>query len=289
MAHVNELKSSRFTIEKEIGKGNFATVYKVRDTTDLQIYAMKKILLTPTTTKLVSNEFMISLILNHPNIPKTYMAFSENNNDSNDDSDDDFDFDDNFIKKVSISKNKNKNYAYMISKYISGTDLWTLVKNRPLSKATVKKFIGQLLSALAYCHGLHICHLDIKPQNILIDKNKNIQLLDWGFSQKDIRKVAGLRGTPNYMSPEMIQKKLEHCDKADIWAVGIITFVCLAGKTPYENKERDALFKEIVNEDIKFPDLFTADDITFIRSILRKEPLNRPSAKELLKSSWFKS
>ncbi len=88
-------------------------------------------------------------------------------------------------------------------------------------------------------------HRDIKLENILIDNSLKIKLIDFGFSIHSKQKLKIFCGTPSYMAPEIINK-IEYCGKmSDVWSLGILLFVMLIGKYPFQGKNDNDLFNKI--------------------------------------------
>lgn len=85
------------------------------------------------------------------------------------------------------------------------------------------------MEGLKHLHEKGFAHRDLKMENILINKNKNIKIIDFGFSVKDNILHKDFCGTPHYISPEIISKGGYSARPADIWAVGIIMFKMLTG------------------------------------------------------------
>lgn len=109
-------------------------------------------------------------------------------------------------------------------------------KGQGLDETVVSKILRQLVEALSHCHEKGIYHLDVKPENILADKNWKIKLIDFAFSVKmiDQSKIKRYCGTPCYMAPEILKKEGFYPQKADVWAVGVVAFRLLTGKAPFK-------------------------------------------------------
>ncbi len=107
-----------------------------------------------------------------------------------------------------------------------------------MAEQEVLYIIQRLALVLKYCHEIGIAHRDIKSDNILIDDCNNMMLIDFAFSNSSLsgKKVENYCGTPSYMAPELIQKQ-PHCPKkADVWALGVVTYKILTGKHPFAGK-----------------------------------------------------
>lgn len=118
----------------------------------------------------------------------------------------------------------------------------------------------QIAEAVAYLHGEKIVHRDLKLENILIDAEKHIKLIDFGFSTfvRSDKKLAFTCGTPPYMSPELALKKDYSGPAADVWALGVILFIMLTGKLPFYGDFEDDLYRRISLGKFKFPEDCTA-------------------------------
>jgi MAP/microtubule affinity-regulating kinase len=129
--------------------------------------------------------------------------------------------------------------VYLILEYFDAPNLSEVIRQRKghcFDEATVCKIIKQLVEALAHCHQRGIYHLDVKPENILVDTNWKIKLIDFAFSVKmiDNSKIKKYCGTPSYMAPEILKKESYYPQKADSWSVGIVAFRLFTGKAPFK-------------------------------------------------------
>ena len=104
-------------------------------------------------------------------------------------------------------------------------------------------------------HNLNIAHRDLKPENVLFTTSKNdIKLIDFGMSKlmpKEACRFMNTKlGTPYYVAPEVLDG---HYDKqCDLWAIGVITYVLLAGEPPFNGENAAAVFKKIKTTDYEF-------------------------------------
>lgn len=129
---------------------------------------------------------------------------------------------------------------YISMEYVSGEDLKSLI--RRIGKFTAGKavFIArQTAEGLGEAHRLGIIHRDLKPQNIMIDRDGNAKIMDFGIARsargKGLTDEGSIAGTPEYMAPEQVEgKKIDF--RADIYSLGIIMFEMLTGKVPFEGE-----------------------------------------------------
>lgn len=128
---------------------------------------------------------------------------------------------------------------FIVMEYVSGISLFQYMRNKGLKAIqtdTARFFIKQLVECIKYMHSQTvtkkaIVHRDLKLENIIVDDRNNIKVVDFGFGINTVRgeKLRVICGTPNYMAPEICQRK-EYCGfAADIWSLGIIIFMMLTG------------------------------------------------------------
>lgn len=149
----------------------------------------------------------------------------------------------------------------------------------------VQKIFTQLVGAVAYIHNKSCVHRDLKLENVLLDKNENVKLCDFGFTREYEGKSNYLQtfcGTICYSAPEMLKGEKYAGEKVDVWSLGIILFALLAGALPFDEDDDQATKEKILREDPKYPESMPDDAKNLIGKLLSKRPLLRPSLAEIL-------
>ena len=264
-------KISHYEIGKVIGKGAYATVKICKNKITQEKFAMKiyekKILNDNIKKKCILREIEILKKLNHPNIVKLYDT---------------------------IISDKN---ILLIQELVNGISLRDFYnkeirnqKNISENKFKILTLIfKQIFSAFDYIHKKNIFHRDIKLENILLTKNYEIKIIDFGFGLYNPRNYLQkfFCGTPNYMAPEIIMKKEYDGQKADMWSLGILLYKLFCADFPFKGKDEKDLYRHIIKGKYKIkeyvPDLIKI----IIDKILRPKPYQRINCDQILQSHWF--
>ena len=145
---------------------------------------------------------------------------------------------------------------YLIMEYVEGIEFTDLLKSltEPLPIDRAKEIMKKVLSAFAYAHKNKIVHRDVKPSNILLTKDDEVKVLDFGIaklignSQFNLTKTGTQVGTVYYMSPEQVKaQELDH--RSDIYSLGVTFYELLAGFCPYKSMTSEyEIYDKIVRE-----------------------------------------
>ena len=264
-------KISHYEIGKVIGKGAYAAVKICKNKITQEKFAMKiyekKILNDNIKKKCILREIEILKKLNHPNIVKLYDT---------------------------IISDKN---ILLIQELVNGISLRDFYNKEIRNQKNIseKKYkiltliFKQIFSAFDYIHKKNIFHRDIKLENILLTKNYEIKIIDFGFGLYNPRNYLQkfFCGTPNYMAPEIIMKKEYDGQKADMWSLGILLYKLFCADFPFKGKDEKDLYRHIIKGKYKIkeyvPDLIKI----IIDKILRPKPYQRINCDQILQSHWF--
>ena len=135
----------------------------------------------------------------------------------------------------------------IVLEYAGGELFKYIVDHGRMSEPKARRFFQQLISAVDYSHRWKIVHRDLKPENILLDDDLNVKLADFGLSNqiKDGDFLRTSCGSPNYAAPEVINGGLYTGPEVDVWSSGVILYVMLCGRLPFEHETVRRLFEII--------------------------------------------
>jgi Ca2+-binding EF-hand superfamily protein len=194
----------------------------------------------------------------------------------------------------------------IIMEHCSGGDL---SQRRFETENDVCSVVFQLAEAVAHCHHLGIVHRDLKMENIMFvcKDSDSIRLIDFGLSKKFLSKDEILHndkllaqndkcrimktacGTAFYMAPEMLT--MSYSEKADIWALGVITYMLITGRPPFEGRDENTVFERVRRGRVVYNEKvwcrLSLEALQFTKALLTFDPEKRPSAKETLELPWL--
>lgn len=202
----------RYEIIEFLGKGGMGEVYRAEDTEVHEEVAIKVIdplvARDQVAIERFRNELRLSRRIAHRNVCKMYY----------------------------LGEDEGK--YYIIMEYVAGENLRDVIRmNGPLSIGSVIKTLRQVAEGLDEAHRLGVLHRDLKPSNIMIDKEGNARIMDFGLARthqtKKLTGTGAVLGTPEYMSPEQVEGK-ELDERSDIYSLGIVLYEMVTGRVPFE-------------------------------------------------------
>lgn len=210
-------KLDKYILGRELGSGVSCKVKLAKDKNDTR-YAIKIFRSDAQFGELVQNEVDNLIQLDHPNI----------------------------VKLIEVgqglqqhSKKGSKQVKYIVLELVAGGELFDFIAlGGALSEDVARFYYGQIIDALGYMHKRGIVHRDLKPENVMLDKNFNVKIADFGFAAPSMgRDGSGLLetqlGTASYMAPEIFMGKQYDGKCVDLFASGIILFVTLTQRPPF--------------------------------------------------------
>jgi len=257
--------ASRYEIIEELGKGGMGRVYKAYDKKIKENVALK--LLNPeiaseaVTLERFSNELKLARKISHRNVCRMY----------------------------DIGQDGTTHYITM--EYVTGEDLKSFIRRSGhLAEPKAVVIARQICEGLAEAHHGGILHRDLKPQNVMIDRDGNSRIMDFGIARSlYARGITGsgiMIGTPEYMSPE--QAEAEEVDqRSDIYSLGVIIYEMVTGQVPFSGETPLSVAIKQKTQQPRNPrevnPLISEDISRLILKCLEKPKANRfGSAKELL-------
>jgi serine/threonine protein kinase/tetratricopeptide (TPR) repeat protein len=262
--------ANRYQVIEELGKGGMGKVYKVFDREVQAKMALKlirpEVSADKTTIDRFRNELKIARDISHKNICRMYDLGRDAGN------------------------------YFITMEYVSGEDLKSFIRrSKQLVVGTAIFIAKQVCEGLAEAHRLGVVHRDLKPGNIMIDKEGNAKIMDFGIarsvSAKGITGTGVMIGTPEYMSPEQVEGK-EVDQRSDIYSLGIILYEMLTGQVPFEGdtpftigvKQRSEVPKDPQKVNAQIPD----DLSRLILRCLEKDKEKRYQSADELRTEFEK-
>ncbi|KAF2155002.1 Pkinase-domain-containing protein [Myriangium duriaei CBS 260.36] len=177
----------------------------------------------------------------------------------------------------------------MVLEYAGGELFEYIVNHGRLPEDKARKFFQQIVCAVEYCHRHKIVHRDLKPENLLLDDSFNVKIADFGLSNimTDGNFLKTSCGSPNYAAPEVISGKLYAGPEVDVWSCGVILYVLLTGRLPFDDEYIPSLFKKIQQGTYTVPAYLPKDAARLIKRMLQVNPVARISIQEIRQDPWF--
>ncbi|KAJ4887162.1 CBL-interacting serine/threonine-protein kinase 7 [Raphanus sativus] len=258
----------KYELGRRLGSGSFAKVHLARSiaTNDLvavKIIDKKKTIDSNMEPRIIREIDAMRRLRDHPNVLK--------------------------IHEVMATRSK----IYIVMELASGGELFSkLLRRGRLPESAARRYFQQLASALRFSHLHGVAHRDVKPQNLLLDREGNLKVSDFGLSALPEHLRNGLLhtacGTPAYTAPEVISRRGYDGGKADAWSCGVILFVLLVGEVPFDDSNIASMYRKIQRRDYKFPSWISKQARSVIYQMLDPNPVTRMGIEAVMKTAWFK-
>ncbi|OCT87114.1 hypothetical protein XELAEV_18020808mg [Xenopus laevis] len=192
---------------------------------------------------------------------------------------------------------ENKTDVVLVLELVSGGELFDfLAQKESLSEEEATRFIKQILEGVNYLHTRKIAHFDLKPENImLLDKTiamPYIKLIDFGLAHaiEDGVEFKNIFGTPEFVAPEIVNYEPLGL-AADMWSIGVITYILLSGASPFLGENKQETLSNITAVNYEFDEEFFSHTSNlakdFIRRLLVKDTRKRLSILDALRHPWI--
>lgn len=268
----------KYEMRKLIGQGSYATVMegvnkKTGEEVAIKVIERKKrFFVDPDKWQLQSNEIDIMKKIDHPNTVKMFDYYHTND------------------------------ALYIVMELLTGGDLFNrIVDKGKYNENECKILIKNIVEAVQYLHKRSIVHRDLKPENILMKNNYSdvdIKIADFGVAKCVDDGCKTVVGSLSYIAPEVLKRSESieglgsYRESADLWSIGVITYVALTGSFPYKEERSMEMYKcmdKILNFKENCWQSISSDAKDFISRLFKIEPKDRMTTAECLQHPWIKN
>ncbi|XP_055624499.1 cAMP-dependent protein kinase catalytic subunit PRKX [Toxorhynchites rutilus septentrionalis] len=183
---------------------------------------------------------------------------------------------------------------YMLFEYVSGGELFSYLRNAGRFDNTTANFYAcEIVLALEYLHALSIVYRDLKPENLLLDRDGHLKITDFGFAKKLKDRTWTLCGTPEYLAPEIIQSK-GHNRAVDWWALGVLIYEMVVGYPPFYDDNPFGIYEKILSGKIEWSRHIEPTAKDLVKKLLVQDRTKRlgnmkNGADDVKRHRWFKN
>jgi len=241
-----------FDLLKVIGKGSFGKVIQVRRKDTGKIFAMKilhkQTIIERNEVEHTKAEKSILMKLEHPFLVKLHYSFQD-------------------AEKL-----------YFVMDYINGGELfYHLQKDKQFSEERVRFYAAEIASGLEYLHAAGVIYRDLKPENLLLNRDGHIIMTDFGLSKEGIHdgeRTGTFCGTPEYLAPEVLEGK-GYGKAVDWWSFGTLMYEMLTGLPPFYSEDVQTMYTKILTAELRIPARISADARDLLERLLDRNPDTR--------------
>ncbi|XP_045468652.1 serine/threonine-protein kinase PLK4 [Harmonia axyridis] len=253
-----------YEVHNLLGKGGFASVYQARcykTHIDVAIKMIdKKMMQAASMVNRVRQEVAIHSRLKHPSILELYTFFED------------------------------ANYVYLVLELCHNGELQYYVKKRVLTEGEAGNIMKQVVEGMKYLHSHNILHRDISLSNLLLTRDMQVKIADFGLATQLTRadeKHMTMCGTPNFISPEVASRG-SHGLEADVWGLGCLLYTLLVGKPPFDTQGVKSTLTRVVMANYEIPCHLSPEAKDLIQNLLQKNPKDRMKLDQILEHPFIR-
>ena len=260
-------KIKSYKIEKEICQISsahlcLATNINIKEKVLIKIYDKEIIQHNFDEISLINNDIFMMRLINHKNILKLYEII------------------------------ESPSYIFLVMENFNPIKLIDYLKSKKkLSEDDSLKIYTQIISVLLYFNEMNIGHLNINPDDILIDNSHNIKICDFKYSvfySSNEEVKCKYIGNRDYLSPELISEKKCYPELADIWSSGVLLYLCIVGQLPFKGINDLDLQKKIMSGEFSLPLSISKNLQELFKNIFEAKADLRYNLEQIINSSLFK-
>lgn len=254
-----------YDLEDTIGRGHFAVVKLARHVFTGEKVAVKvidKTKLDEVSKNHLFQEVRCMKLVQHPNVVRLYEVID------------------------------TQTKLYLILELGVGGDMYDYIMkhDKGVGEELSRRYFKQIVSAISYCHQLHVCHRDLKPENVVFSEKMNIvKLTDFGFSNvfKPGKKLETSCGSLAYSAPEILLGDSYDAPAVDVWSLGVMLYMLVCGTPPFYEANDSETLTMIMDCRYEFPSHVSTECQSLISRMLIREPNQRAGLEEIMNHDWL--
>lgn len=183
-------------------------------------------------------------------------------------------------------------FYYLVEEFVSGGQMLDyIIAHSRLREKVARKFARQLTSALRYLHANNVVHRDLKIENILLSEQGHVKLVDFGLANlwSPHRALRTFCGSLYFAAPELLRARPYVGPEVDVWSLGVVLFVLVAGRVPFDDPSIAVLHKLIQQGQVQYPSHLSSECRHVLSRMLTVNPRKRAALSEISAHPWLTS